>query len=56
MSQAAVSVAHKPTAGFTLIEALVALAIVAVSVTAIGLVVGSTARGWSEAAWLGAGS
>jgi general secretion pathway protein I len=36
---------HKPTAGFTLIETLVALAILAVSVVAIGLVMGSTARG-----------
>jgi general secretion pathway protein I len=33
------------TAGFTLIEALVALAIVAVSVVAIGALMGSTARG-----------
>ena len=45
MSQALVSPTHKATAGFTLIEALVALAIVAVSVVAIGALMGSTARG-----------
>ncbi len=45
MSQALVSPTHKATAGFTLIEALVALAIVAVSVVAIGALMGSAARG-----------
>jgi general secretion pathway protein I len=45
LSQALVSPTHKATAGFTLIEALVALAIVAVSVVAIGALMGSTARG-----------
>lgn len=34
-----------PTAGFTIIEALVALAVVAVSIVAIGSVMASTARG-----------
>ena len=45
MSQALVSPTHKAIAGFTLIEALVALAIVAVSVVAIGALMGSTTRG-----------
>jgi general secretion pathway protein I len=45
LSQALVSPTHKTTAGFTLIEALVALAIVAVSVVAIGALMGSAARG-----------
>jgi general secretion pathway protein I len=45
LSRATVSSTHKATAGFTIIEALVALAIVAVSVVAIGSVMGSTARG-----------
>lgn len=45
MSHAAVSSTHKATAGFTIIEALVALAIVAVSVVAIGALMGSNARG-----------
>lgn len=45
MSHATVSTGHRPTAGFTIIEALVALAIVAVSVVAIGALMGSTARG-----------
>ena len=34
-----------PTAGFTIIEALVALAVVAITVVAIGSVMASTARG-----------
>jgi general secretion pathway protein I len=45
LSRAAVSSTHKATAGFTIIEALVALAIVAVSVVAIGALMGSNARG-----------
>jgi len=45
LSQALVSPTHKASAGFTLIEALVALAILAVSVVAIGALMGSTARG-----------
>ena len=45
MPQALLSPIHKAAAGFTLIEALVALAIVAVSVVAIGALMGSTARG-----------
>lgn len=45
MSQTQVSPTHKASAGFTLIEALVALAILAVSVVAIGALMGSTARG-----------
>ena len=45
MSHATVSSTHKATAGFTIIEALVALAIVAVSIVAIGALMGSTARG-----------
>jgi general secretion pathway protein I len=45
LSHATASSTHKATAGFTIIEALVALAIVAVSVVAIGAVMGSTARG-----------
>ena len=46
MSHATVSSNRKAaTAGFTIIEALVALAIVAVSIVAIGAVMGSTARG-----------
>jgi len=45
LSRAPASPTHKATAGFTLIEALVALAIVAVSVVAIGSLMGSTARG-----------
>lgn len=45
MSRAVVSPTHRPTAGFTLIETLVALAIVAMSLVAIGTVMGSTARG-----------
>jgi general secretion pathway protein I len=45
LSHAVVSRTHRATAGFTIIEALVALAIVAVSVVAIGALMGSTARG-----------
>ena len=45
MSHATASSTHKATAGFTIIEALVALAVVAVSVVAIGALMGSTARG-----------
>jgi general secretion pathway protein I len=45
LSHAAVSPTHRATAGFTIIEALVALAIVAVSVVAIGALMGSTTRG-----------
>jgi general secretion pathway protein I len=45
LSRAAVSSPRKATAGFTIIEALVALAVVAVSVVAIGALMGSTARG-----------
>ena len=45
MSHATASSTRKATAGFTIIEALVALAIVAVSIVAIGAVMGSTARG-----------
>jgi general secretion pathway protein I len=45
LSHVTVSSPHKATAGFTIIEALVALAIVATSVVAIGAVMGSTARG-----------
>ena len=45
MSRTTVSTTHKATAGFTIIEALVALAIVAISVVAVGSVMGSTARG-----------
>lgn len=44
MSRAIVSI-HKKVAGFTIIEALVALAIVAVSLVAIGSLMGSSARG-----------
>jgi general secretion pathway protein I len=40
-----VSPNDRATAGFTLIETLVALAIVAVSIVAIGTLMGSTARG-----------
>lgn len=45
MSRTLVSPNDKATAGFTLIETLVALAIVAVSIVAIGTLMGSTARG-----------
>jgi general secretion pathway protein I len=45
LSHAVVLPSRKPTAGFTIIEALVALAIVAVSMVAIGALMGSTARG-----------
>jgi general secretion pathway protein I len=45
LSKAVLSRTRRPTAGFTLVEALVALAIVAVSLVAIGTVMGSTARG-----------
>lgn len=39
------SSAHHSSAGFTLIEALVALAVVAISLTAIGTLASSTVRG-----------
>jgi general secretion pathway protein I len=45
LSRAVVSQADKPTAGFTIIEALVALAVVAISIAAIGSLMASTARG-----------
>ena len=45
MSHAVVSQTHRTTAGFTIIEALVALAIVTISVAAIGSVMGSASRG-----------
>ena len=45
MSHAVVSQTHRATAGFTIIEALVALAIVTISVAAIGSVMGSASRG-----------
>ena len=45
MPRTLVSPNDRSTAGFTLIEALVALAIVAVSIVAIGTLMGSTARG-----------
>ena len=45
MSRTPVSPNDKATAGFTLIETLVALAIVAVSLVAIGALMGSNARG-----------
>lgn len=45
MSRALVCRADRPTAGFTLIETLVALAIMAVSLVAIGALMGSSARG-----------
>jgi general secretion pathway protein I len=45
LSRALVSPTDKASAGFTLVEALVALAIVAVSVVAIGALMGATARG-----------
>ena len=41
----AIASTHKTDAGFTIIEALVALAIVAVSLVAIGSLMGSSARG-----------
>jgi general secretion pathway protein I len=44
LSHAAVSSTHRATAGFTIIEAMVALAIVAVSVVAIGTVMGLSAQ------------
>lgn len=45
MSRAVVPPSDRATAGFTIIEALIALAILAGSVVAIGSVMGSTARG-----------
>lgn len=45
MPQAHVSPAARATAGFTIIEALVALAVIAVSIVAIGSVMGTTAIG-----------
>jgi general secretion pathway protein I len=45
LPQARVSPADSPIAGFTIIEALVALAVIAVSIVAIGSVMGTTARG-----------
>jgi general secretion pathway protein I len=45
LSRTVVSPNDRATAGFTLIETLVALAIVAVSIVAIGTLMGSTARG-----------
>ncbi|WP_316177202.1 type II secretion system protein [Bradyrhizobium sp. SZCCHNS30591] len=45
MSRALVCRADRATAGFTLIETLVALAIMAVSLVAIGALMGSSARG-----------
>jgi len=45
LRHATVSPNHRAAAGFTIIEALVALAIIAVSVVAIGAVMGTTARG-----------
>ncbi|MGJ4931267.1 PulJ/GspJ family protein [Bradyrhizobium sp. HKCCYLS2038] len=45
MSRPLMSPGSEATAGFTLIEALVALAIVAVSLVAIGALMGSSVRG-----------
>jgi general secretion pathway protein I len=45
LSRTLVSPSDKATAGFTLFETLVALAIVAVSIVAIGTLMGTTARG-----------
>jgi general secretion pathway protein I len=45
LRQTLVSRNDRATAGFTLVEALVALAIVAVSIVAIGTLMGSTSRG-----------
>jgi general secretion pathway protein I len=45
LSHAGVLPTDRPTAGFTIIEALVALAVVSISVVAIGSVTASTARG-----------
>ncbi|UFZ07876.1 prepilin-type N-terminal cleavage/methylation domain-containing protein [Bradyrhizobium ontarionense] len=45
MSRTLVSLDDKATAGFTLIETLVALAVVAVSLVTIGALMGSSARG-----------
>ncbi|HTO61114.1 MAG TPA: prepilin-type N-terminal cleavage/methylation domain-containing protein [Bradyrhizobium sp.] len=45
MSRTLVAPNDKATAGFTLIETLVALAVAAVSLVAIGALMGSTARG-----------
>jgi general secretion pathway protein I len=45
LSHAVVSQTHRATAGFTIIEALVALAVVAISVVAIGSLMGAASRG-----------
>jgi general secretion pathway protein I len=45
LSHVVVSQTHRATAGFTIIEALVALAVVAISVVAIGSLMGSASRG-----------
>jgi general secretion pathway protein I len=45
LSHAGVLPTDRPTAGFTIIEALIALAVVTISIVAIGSVMASTARG-----------
>jgi general secretion pathway protein I len=45
LSHAVASQTHRTTAGFTIIEALVALAVVTISVAAIGSLMGAASRG-----------